>query len=684
MTTQSNPLLSPWQTPFGLPPFERIEPSHFLQAFASAFDAHNVQINGIADLVAPPSVDNTIAPMELCGQLLRQTSLVFHNLCASNTSEALQAIERDVMPRLSAHHAAIYLNQSLFDRIDKLYQSRSAQALDAEQLRLLERYHLDFVRAGARLEGAAREQFAHNAQHLAKLFTQFSQNVLADETSYCLVLYTEDELKGLPDFVRAASRQLAKDRGLTQDHAHAITLSRSSLTPFMTFSERRDLRHKLWQAWCSRGENPGPHHNHTLMRDILQLRMEQARLLGYGNFSEFALADTMAGSATAAHDLLLRVWAPAKGRASEEYDALVKRSGLCDFDLWDWHYWTERIRKESFDLDDAHIRPYLQLAQLTQAMFYVAGRLFGLEFRQVDNIPRYQADVVGWEVTDAQGQHIGLFLSDNHARSGKRSGAWMSMYRDASRMDERIYPIVVNNNNFSMAPVGESTLLSLDDARTLFHEFGHGLHGLLSTVRFPRLSGTKVLRDFVEFPSQVFENWLLQPEILERFALHAHTGKPMPKELMQRMVKAQTFNQGFATVEYLASALVDLALHQETSPESIDFTAFESKTLADLGMPAAIGMRHRLPHFAHIFSSNGYASAYYVYMWAEVLDADGFDAFVEAGDIFAEEPAQRLKEHIYAAGNRQDPMQAYLAFRGRQPTVDALLTKRGLVQSAKV
>ena len=342
------------------------------------------------------------------------------------------------------------------------------------------------------------------------------------------------------------------------------------------------------------------------------------------------------------------------------------------------------MRQESFDLDEAQIRPYLQLAQLTQAMFYVASRLFGLEFKQVDNIPRYQADVDGWDVTDAQGQHIGLFLSDNHARSGKRSGAWMSMYRDASRMDERIYPIVVNNNNFSMAPVGESTLLSLDDARTLFHEFGHGLHGLLSTVRYPRLSGTKVLRDFVEFPSQVFENWLLQPEILERFALHAHTGKPMPTELMQRMVKAQTFNQVLPRLNTWLRRWSIWLCTKQTHLKALISRLLSQKTLADLGMPAAIGMRHRLPHFAHIFSSNGYASAYYVYMWAEVLDADGFDAFVEAGDIFAAEPAKRLKEHIYAAGNRQDPMQAYQAFRGRQPTVDALLTKRGLVQSAIV
>jgi peptidyl-dipeptidase Dcp len=410
----------------------------------------------------------------------------------------------------------------------------------------------------------------------------------------------------------------------------------------------------------------------------LKIRLAQAQLLGYKNFSEFALADTMAGQAANAKDLLMRVWAPARLRAIQEREDLKQLSGLSDLAAWDWHFWTEKVRKEKFNLNEAELKPYLQLNKLMEAMFHVANRLFGVSFKQLENLAKYHPSVTGWDVTNEQGKHVGLFLSDNFARSSKRSGAWMSTYRDPMHLTKDIRPIVVNNNNFSQGPEGKPTLLSLDDARTLFHEFGHGLHGLLSQVKYPRLSGTSVLRDFVEFPSQVYENWLMQPQILKKFAVHAETGEPMPDALIDKILAAQTFNQGFATVEYVSSALVDLALHETVDIEHLDFQEFEFNTLESIQMPPAIGMRHRLPHFSHLFSSNSYASAYYVYMWAEVLDADGFDAFLEAGDIFATEPANKLYEHIYSAGNRQDPMKAYIAFRGREPTVTPLLTKRGL------
>ena len=580
---------------------------------------------------------------------------------------------------MAAHSAALYLNAALFKRIDALDQKKHQLQLDAESIRLIERYHLDFVRAGAKLQAKDRESFAQNSEKLASLFTQFSQNVLADESSFCLTLTKEEELEGLPSFVRQSAQKLAKDRGLTEPHAHAFTLSRSSITPFMTFSERRDLRKTMWNAWCQRGEHAGAHNNEPIMKEILKLRLAQAHLLGYKDFSEYALADTMAGSAQQARELLMRVWQPARLKALQEREDLKKLSGLNDLEAWDWHFWTERVRKEKFDLNEAEIKPYLQLHKLMQAMFHVANRLFGVNFKEVSNIAKYHETVTGWEVTDAKGQHVGLFLSDNFARSTKRSGAWMSTYRDPMHLSTSVRPIVVNNNNnFSQGPEGQPTLLSLDDARTLFHEFGHGLHGLLSQVRFPRLSGTSVLRDFVEFPSQVYENWLMQPQILKEFALHAETGQPMPDALIQKILGAQTFNQGFSTVEYVSSALVDLALHESTDLDALDFKAFEAKTLKAIDMPPAIGMRHRLPHFSHLFSSNSYASAYYVYMWAEVLDADGFDAFLEAGDLFAPEPAHKLYEHIYSAGNKQDPMQAYIAFRGRAPTVIPLLTKRGV------
>jgi peptidyl-dipeptidase Dcp len=674
----TNPLLQTWQTPFGMPPFEAIQATHFETAFEIALAQHQAEIAAISQNPDPATFDNTLLALEASGDLLNQTSNVFFNLSASHSSPDIQRIERDIAPKLAAHGAALYLNAALFERIETLESKKHQLQLDAESIRLLERYHLDFVRAGARLKDQDRQTFAQNAEELASCFTRFSQNVLADESSFCLTLSTEEELKGLPEFVRQAAQKLAHDRGLTQANAHAFTLSRSSITPFMTFSERRDLRQKMWQAWCQRGEHEGPHHNEPVMKEILKLRLAQAQMLGYKDFSEYALADTMAGSAQQARELLTRVWEPARLKAIEESEDLKKLSGLNDLQAWDWHFWTERVRKEKFDLNEAEIKPYLQLHKMMEAMFYVANRLFGVHFKQVHDIAKYHETVTGWEVTNAQGQHVGLFLSDNFARSTKRSGAWMSTYRDPMQLQTSVRPIVVNNNNFSQGPEGQATLLSLDDARTLFHEFGHGLHGLLSQVRYPRLSGTSVLRDFVEFPSQVYENWLMQPQILKQFALHAETGQPMPDPLIEKILAAQTFNQGFSTVEYVSSALVDLALHETTHIDGINFKDFENKTLQSIQMPPAIGMRHRLPHFSHLFSSNSYASAYYVYMWAEVLDADGFDAFLEAGDLFAPEPAQKLYEHIYSAGNKQEPMQAYIAFRGRAPTVTPLLAKRGL------
>jgi peptidyl-dipeptidase Dcp len=674
----TNPLLQKWSTPFEMPPFEDIKAAHFPEAFNQALTNHQDEIQAIASQTQAPSFQNTLLALEASGELLNQTSAIFFNLSASHTSPEIQAIERDISPKLAAHSAAMFLNAPLFERINKLHQERTKLGLDAESIRLIERYHLDFVRAGANLKDKDRQSFAHYSEKLASCFTQFSQNVLADEAAFCMVLTEADQLKGLPDFVKSAAKQLAKERGLEQHNAHAFTLSRSSITPFMTFSERRDLRASMWGAWCKRGENPGAHNNENVMKEILKIRLAQARLLGYTNFSEYALADTMAGSAANARDLLMRVWTPARLRAVQEREDLKMLSGLSDLAAWDWHFWTERVRKEKFDLNEAELKPYLQLHKLMEAMFHVANRLFGVSFKQVENIAKYHNSVTGWEVTSADGKHVGLFLSDNFARSSKRSGAWMSTYRDPMNLTQEVRPIVVNNNNFSQGPEGKPTLLSLDDARTLFHEFGHGLHGLLSQVKYPRLSGTSVLRDFVEFPSQVYENWLMQPQILKEFALHAETGEPMPDALIEKILAAQTFNQGFTTVEYVSSALVDLALHETIDIEHLNFQEFESMTLQSIQMPPAIGMRHRLPHFSHLFSSNSYASAYYVYMWAEVLDADGFDAFLEAGDIFAKEPAKKLYEHIYSAGNRQDPMKAYVAFRGREPTVTPLLTKRGL------
>lgn len=496
-----------------------------------------------------------------------------------------------------------------------------------------------------------------------------------------MVLRSRDELMGLPDFVRAAAKQAAIEHGLQGDDMHVITLARSSVTPFMTFSERRDLRQKLWAAWCARGEHPGARDNRPLIVEILTRRQELARLLGYTNYAAYALDDCMARTPQAALALLEQVWAPARLRAQEEkreMEALAASQGeALSLEPHDWHFWSERLRKARYDLQESELKPYLQLDHMVDAMFDVAARLFNLQFKPIHDLKLYHPSVKAWEVLGPSGEHIGIFLGDNFARSSKRSGAWMSSFRDQQALLEPHRPIVVNNNNFSQA-AGQACLLSLDDAHTLFHEFGHGLHGLLSQLTYPKLAGTNVLRDFVEFPSQLFEHWLLQPEILKRHALHVETGEPMPDALIEKILKAKTFNQGFASVEYLACALADLDLHQRTDFEGLDLQQFERDLMSRIGMPSAIGLRHRLPHFLHLFSGSGYASAYYVYLWAEVLDADGFEAFIEAGDPFDPTLAKRLHDYVYSAGNRYEPMQAYVAFRGREPAVEALLRQRGL------
>lgn len=676
-----NPLLEVWSDNFEMPPFEQIRADHFEPAFKTAMAAHRIELESIACQESTPDFDNTMLALEKSGASLQRVANVFYNLSASHSSDELQSVERAMAPRLAAHFNQMMLDQRLFARVDTLFQQRDPEQLDAESMRLLERWHLDFVRSGAKLSANDRTRFAEVTEQLASLYTEFSQNVLHDESNFTMVLRSRDELMGLPDFVRAAAKQAAIEHGLQGDDMHVITLARSSVTPFMTFSERRDLRQKLWAAWCARGEHPGARDNRPLIVEILTRRQELARLLGYSNYAAYALDDCMARTPQAALALLEQVWAPARLRAQEEkreMEALAASQGeALSLEPHDWHFWSERLRKARYDLQESELKPYLQLDHMVDAMFDVAARLFNLQFKPIHDLKLYHPSVKAWEVLGPSGEHIGIFLGDNFARSSKRSGAWMSSFRDQQALLEPHRPIVVNNNNFSQA-AGQACLLSLDDAHTLFHEFGHGLHGLLSQLTYPKLAGTNVLRDFVEFPSQLFEHWLLQPEILKRHALHVETGEPMPDALIEKILKAKTFNQGFASVEYLACALADLDLHQRTDFEGLDLQQFEGDLMSRIGMPSAIGLRHRLPHFLHLFSGSGYASAYYVYLWAEVLDADGFEAFIEAGDPFDPTLAKRLHDYVYSAGNRYEPMQAYVAFRGREPAVEALLRQRGL------
>ncbi len=683
-TATSNPLLQPWDTPFGLPPFDRIRAEHFVPAFEAARAAHLAELDAIAAQREAPSFENTIAALDRSGRLYWRIEGVFHNLAASDTSPALQQAERELAPQLAAHQNAIYMHRGLFERIAALHARRDELGLTPEQRRALERFHFDFVRAGALLTDQAQQRYARVTERLAELTTRFGQNVLADEAAFRLELRSEAELAGLPEFVRAAARQAAADRGIAD--AHVITLSRSLIVPFLTFSERRDLREQAWRAWTRRGEHEGAHDNRPVAREILALRHEQARAHGYACYADYALADTMAGTRDAVGRLLDQVWTRAVGRVEQEREALrslqLSRGESHTIEAWDWRWYAEKVRALRYELDEAEIKPYFPLERMVDAVFDCARQLFGLEFLLRPELRAYHPDVKVYEVRGRDGAHVGVFLHDNFARASKRSGAWMSNYRQQSRNvagGGAISPIVVNNNNFAKGAPGAPTLLSFDDARTLFHEFGHGLHGLLSSVTYERLSGTNVLRDFVELPSQLFEHWLTEPAVLKKHARHVATGEPIPDALVARLHAARKFNQGYETVRYTASALVDMAVHSMESAEGPDIVAAERAVLERIALPPGVGMNHRLPHFQHLFSSSSYAAGYYVYLWAEVLDADGFDAFAEAGDPFDPAVAQRLQQFIYSAGDSLEPRSAYRAFRGREATVDPMLRKKGLV-----
>ncbi len=679
----SNPLLTSWDTPFGLPPFADIRADHFEPAFEVAMQQHLAQIDAIAAQPQAPGFEDTIAAFDRSGRLFARLEALFYNLSSSETSPELQEAEQRLAPRLAAHSSAIFMHARLFARVDAVHERRSRLELTPQQRRLLERIHLDFVRAGARLGPPQQARLAWLTQRLAELSTRFAHNVLADEAGDMLILRSDSELAGLPGFVRAAARQAAVDRGLPD--AWVVTLSRSQIVPFLTFSERRDLRERAYKAWVSRGEHAGEHDNRPIAREILSLRREQARLLGHESYADFALADTMAGRADAVNELLSKVWSPALASVEREraaLQALLDRRGQREpVEAWDWRHAAEQLRRERFKLDESEVKPYFPLARMVDALFDCAGRLFGLRFVEQTDIRTYHPDVKVYEVRDAHSRPVGVFLHDNFARPTKRSGAWMSAYRWQSRNGEEVLPIVVNNNNFAKGAADEPTLLSFDDARTLFHEFGHGLHGLLSDVRYERLSGTHVLRDFVELPSQLFEHWLSEPEVLRRHARHWRTGEPIPDVLVQRLKEAETFGQGYEAVRYTASALVDMAIH--SSVEDVpDIGEFEARELVRIGLPASVGMNHRLPHFQHLFSGSSYAAGYYVYLWAEVLEADAFDAFTEAGNPFDPALADRLRTFIYASGNTVEPMQAFAAFRGRGPDVNAMLRQRGLLDTA--
>lgn len=675
-----NPLLGGWTTPFGAPPFDLIREEHFLPAYQAALAQADADVSAITANPEAPSFANTIVALEKSGRMLSRVSNVFDNLSSSNATDGIQAIEREMAPRLARFRARVNLDPVLFARVDTLWQARETLGLSAEEMRVLERFHRDFTRAGAALDETSRKRLAAIRERLSVISTQFQQNLLADTKEFILVLEGEDDLAGLPEFVRDSAAAEATARGM--EGKWVITLQRPSIDPFLTFSARRDLREKAFAAWTARGDNANQYDNNAIIAEIMGLRIEMAKLLGHANFADFILDDRMAKTPAAAIDLLMKVWGPAREAALRERDDLqaevAAEGGNFAIEPWDWRYYQERVRRARFDLDQSEVKPYFQLEKLIEAQFFVANQLFGVAFAERTDIPVYLPDVRVWEVRDASGATIGLFYGDYFARPTKSSGAWMSSFADQERINGNVIPLILNNCNYNKGAPGEPVLLSLDDARTLFHEFGHALHGLLSDVTHPRIAGTSVARDFVEFPSQIYEHWLMEDEILKRFAVHVETGEPIPGALIAKIRAARNVGQGFTTVEFVASAIVDMDFHLLTSAEGLDVDAFEKASLARIGMPREITMRHRTPHFSHVWGG-GYAAGYYSYLWSEILDADGFDAFKEAGNIFDPETAARLYKFVYSAGNSRDPAEAYRLFRGRDPVIKPLLRQRGLV-----
>ncbi len=681
-----NPLLQPWTGPYGgVPPFDKVRVADFKSALEAAMAEALVAVDRIASNPEPPTFANTIAAMEGYSRTYDRVNAIYGIWISNMSSEEFQPIEQEMAPKLAAFSDQINQNDALFRRIEAVYNSPAKVQLTPEQQRLTWLVYTNFVRAGAKLDPAKKARMSEINQQLAGLYTRFSQNVLADETDHFVVLQSEAELAGLPQSLRDSAAEEATAKG--QAGKWAITNTRSSVDPFLTYSDRRDLREKAWRMFINRGDNADAHDNNAIITDILKLRAERANLLGFPTHAHWRLENSMAKNPERAMELLEAVWKPAVARVKEEVADMQKLADAetvadkekanITIEPWDYRYYAEKVRKAKYDLDQNEVKQYLQLDKLRDAIHWVAGELFNYRFTPVNDVPVYHPDVKVWEVTDrTTGKHIGLWYFDPFARPGKQSGAWMNAYRNQERFENDVTTIVSNNSNFVKGKPGEPMLISWDDALTMFHEFGHALHGLASDVTYPSVSGTSVARDYVEFPSQLLEHWLSTPEVLQKFALHYQTGKPIPQSLVNRIEKASTFNEGFVTTEYLASALVDMKMHMAGN-QAIDPDKFERETLAELGMPKEIVMRHRTPQFGHVFSGDGYSAGYYSYLWSDVITADAAEAFEEGGGYYDPEVAGRLRANIFSVGNTIDPEEGYRTFRGRDPKIDALMRKRG-------
>ncbi len=674
-----------WEGPYGgVPPFDRIEVGQFAPAVEASMTEMRGEIARITNRAEAPTFENTSVAFEAAGETFERVMALYGVWSGGLSSPEFQAIELELAPKLAAFSDEITQNEALFRRIEAVYQAREQAALSPEQKRLVWRQYNDFVLAGAQLDANAKKRLAAINEELVTLYTNFSQNLLSEEETYVTVIASEQDLAGLPASLRESAAAAAAARELPGKWL--ISNTRSSVEPFLTFAKNRKLREEVWRKFVNRGDNGDAHDNNVIITKVLRLRAERAKLLGYPTHAHWRLQDSMAKTPEATLQLMETVWKPAVERVKQEVADMQKvadREGdALKIEPWDYRYYAEKVRKEKYDLDENELSPYLQLEKLREGMFWAAGQLFGFQFEQVEGLPVFHPDVRVWEVKDASGAHVGLWYFDPYARAGKQSGAWMSAYRDQASFRGQVSTIVSNNANFVKPSQGAPTLVSWDDAVTLFHEFGHALHGLSSKVSYPSLSGTEVARDYVEFPSQLYEHWLQTPEVLNRFALHVQTGAPMPATLLAKIQRAQTFNQGFKTVEYLSAALIDMKLHL-AGDVAVDPDAFERDTLTALGMPPQIVMRHRTPQFGHVFASDGYSAGYYSYLWSDTLTADAYEAFTQASGPYDRAVADRLSKYVFSVGNTVDPAEGYRAFRGKDPGIEALMRKRGFAAAPK-
>ncbi len=676
---EENPLLNQYNTPFNVPPFHRIKSEHFMPAFEKAMQKHNEKINVIAAGREAPTFDNTIAALDHSGYLLSEISSIFSNLNSSHTNEELQKIAREVTPKLSAHYTNIMLNTDLFERVEAVYEQKDIFNLDPEQQKLLEKTYKQFVRGGAALEPGKQEKLREINEQLSLLTLEFGNNIRDETNKFELVIDNREDLSGLPDDLINTAAEIAKEKGY--ENKWVFTHHNPSVMPFLAYADNRELREKMKTTYINRCNNDNEYDNKDNIRQIVNLRVKKANLLGYDTHAHYVLEENMASTPAMVNDFLKELWDAALPIAKQEaYDlqAMIYNEGN-NFRLmpWDWRYYTEKLRKERFDLDEEETRPYFSMENVIEGTFLVVNKLWGLQFLKIDDIPKYHEDVEVYQVLDKDGSHMGILYMDNYNRPSKRGGAWMSSFRQQSVRDgEFIHPVITINCNFSRPTNDEPSLLTFDEYTTFFHEFGHALHGLMSDVTYRTLSGTSVPRDFVELPSQVMENWARHPEVITMFARHYRTGETIPGELIDKITEAGHFNQGFATVEYLATAVLDMDYHTLKGKKDIHPVEFENESMNDIGLIPEIVPRWRSTYLSHIFSG-GYSAGYYSYIWSGVLDADAFEAFLETG-LFDEETAQSFRKNILEKGGTRDPMEMYVDFRGREPEIGPLLRQRGL------